>query len=109
MYRFQAKVLIKMKAISASSLAVVFVLLVSHNAHGFGTEDGHEAGNIKCTNRFEYRHQIAEKVGTCEDIIRSNPMCGKNFTVAYSLHPPYVLLDDGKVTGILPSKYNILS
>jgi hypothetical protein len=83
---------------------IVLFLVVWHsvNVHSFGTEDGHEEGRIKCTNRFEYRHQIREQLGSCEEIIKSNPMCGKNFTVAYSLHPPYVFSEDGKVQGILP-------
>ena len=60
------------------------VLTIIQYVKGFGSEDGHEEGRIKCTNRFEYRHEIALKVGTCQDIIKSNPMCGKNLTVAYS-------------------------
>ena len=84
---------------------ILFSTLVNiKSVDGFGSEDGHAEGRVKCTNRFEYRHQIAEKVGSCEDIIRSNPICGKNLTVAYSLHPPYVFIDDGKISGILPSK-----
>lgn len=86
-------------------LSLVVVLTIIQYVKGFGSEDGHEEGRIKCTNRFEYRHEIALKVGTCQDIIKSNPMCGKNLTVAYSLHPPYVMIEAGKVSGILPSKY----
>lgn len=86
-------------------VSLIWILSIIQHVKGFGSEDGHEEGQIKCTNRFEYRHDIASKVGTCEDIIRSNPMCGKNLTVAYSLHPPYVMVEYGKITGILPSKY----
>ena len=73
-----------------SRIILLMFFIVSHsvNVYCFGAEDDdHEVGQIKCTNRFEYRHQIREKVGSCEQIIKSNPMCGKNFTVAYSLHP----------------------
>ena len=89
---------------SKVGVSLVFILTIIRSVKGFGSEDGHEEGQVKCTNRFEYRHEIASKVGTCKDIIRSNPMCGKNLTVAYSLHPPYVMMENGKIGGILPSK-----
>eukprot|EP00111_Clytia_hemisphaerica_P003707 TCONS_00010636-protein len=86
-----------------SYICVLLVFTQFNPSHCFGDDDDHNMGRIKCTNRFEYRHQISKLVGTCKDIIRSNPICGKNYTVAYSLHPPYVMLEDGKVSGILPT------
>ena len=67
---------------------------------------------VKCTNRLEFRHEIRERrFTTCEEVVRDNPYCGKTHHVAWTSYPPYVFYNEhtGNVSGILPSKYLILS
>lgn len=60
--------------------------------------------------RFEYRDHIQRSFTSCSDVIRKNPLCGRNITVSYSNHPPYINVGhDGDIEGILPGKISPLS
>jgi len=61
----------------------------------------------ECTNRFEFRHAIYKRrFVSCEELVHHNPLCAKDYKVAYSDYPPYVYYNEhlGKVCGILASK-----
>lgn len=60
---------------------------------------------FSCTNRFEFRHELQQRFKGCHQRVKENRLCGENLTVAYSIYPPYVYIDEVKktVVGILPS------
>lgn len=84
----------------------IYLVIVTSSVDCFGDEDDHEV-QYKCTNRFEFRHQLKKRAGGCDKIRRANPICGRDLTVGYSNHPPYVFQNDHEnyeVQGILPGK-----
>ena len=88
------------------SLLLLHMLLVSFitGYHSFGDND-HDDVQVTCTNRFEYRHELKKIFGNCTKLVKLNPSCGKNITIAYAEHPPYAFRHDGRVMGILPGKW----
>ena len=72
--------------------------------HGYGAWL-HEDVQSECTNRFEFRNALKKHFASCKQLISSVPICGKNITISYANHPPYVFQSgNGSISGILPGK-----
>ena len=84
---------------------IILYMLTSYivGFHCFGKSD-HEDATVICTNRFEYRMELKKQNSNCSQVIKLNPMCGKNIIVGYEIHPPYVYKDNGSIAGIIPGK-----
>ena len=85
-----------------STYITAVLLFNTLDVYSFGADSENEVQSASCTNRFEYRHILKAKNSDCREVLKHNSICGTNVTIAYSEHPPYVFVLDGKVTGILP-------
>lgn len=59
--------------------------------------------NNSCSVRYSYLDQIARNV-KCTAVKEANSLCGREIRVLYSNLRPYIYLEDGNVTGILPGR-----
>ena len=91
---------------SAAALKLATILL-SLNSISAKNLSHTPVSQPECTNRLEFRHDIFKRrFKSCEELIQDNPLCAKDYRVAYSDYPPYVFYNEHtkKVSGILPSK-----